>query len=528
MMKTTILLLAAALTPAAAETWPALDQPAKSVGGGASDAAVVVGVENYAHVPPVPGAKLNASAWYDYFIKTRQIPPENVTALYDADATLEEMRDAVRDSARKVGKDGTLWFVFVGHGAPLPDGKDGLLVGADALPKTKSLRVRSLRRSSLIEALKLSGSKTVVVVLDACFSGRTRDGAPLVPGLQYLRTELRPGALDNRFAFLTAAQGDQFAGPLLGGARPAFSYLVLGGLRGWAETEGGRTITLRTLKRSVEEAMAMTVRGREQTPEIAGREDIVLAFSARERAPDISGIVKSVGDDMKGKAGIVWVSMPGGRFKMGAKGGDKDSRPVHKVNIKAFQIAKHEVTSGQYEECVKAGICSKPSCEAPGPSHPVVCVDWEQAQAFSKWVGGRLPTEAEWEYAARSAGQEVRFPWGDDEATCERANMNYLNRGNGCTSNTTAPVCSKPAGDTEQKLCDMAGNVQEWVQDLYHDSYKGAPSDGVAWESSPGVTRVVRGGSWMSTDKELMSSFRNSFRPEFRSGETGFRPARSR
>jgi formylglycine-generating enzyme required for sulfatase activity len=146
-------------------------------------------------------------------------------------------------------------------------------------------------------------------------------------------------------------------------------------------------------------------------------------------------------------------------------------------------------------------------------------VDWNQAKTFSAWVGGRLPSEAEWEYAARSAGKDRKYPWGDEDATCERAVIS------GCGS-ATAPVCSKPAGNTQQGLCDMAGNAWEWVQDWYHGSYNGAPTDGSAWESPTGSYRVGRGGSWNYPADIARSAYRGSLVPGFRNYYLGFRPAR--
>ena len=121
------------------------------------------------------------------------------------------------------------------------------------------------------------------------------------------------------------------------------------------------------------------------------------------------------------------------------------------------------------------------------------CLDWQQAVDFCAWAGGRLPSEAEWEYAARSGGpsSSYKYPWGNDAATCTYAVMD--DGGYGCGTGRTWSVCSKPAGNTSQGLCDMSGNVWEWVEDWYHGDYTGAPTDGSAWVSP---TRLVPGVSW--------------------------------
>ena len=254
----------------------------------------------------------------------------------------------------------------------------------------------------------------------------------------------------------------------------------------------------------------------------------------------------------QGGAGIEWVTIPGGSFMMGADDGRPDARPKHQVTVKTFQMAKTLVTNKQYQACVKAGACTSPhdidgTCQIffhaqeikpsilpktfQDDDQPVVCVDWHQAKGFAKWVGGRLPSEAEYEYAARSGGKDIKYPWGDETPTCERVVI-VNEKGRGCGRETTWPVCSKPKGNTSQGLCDMAGNVYEWLQDWYHDSYTGAPSDGSAWVTPPAgkATRVGRGGSWVDTltDQTVDTRFRGEGDFPFNmDNTTGFRPAKS-
>ena len=261
-----------------------------------------------------------------------------------------------------------------------------------------------------------------------------------------------------------------------------------------------------------------------QCPKGSGRQQVVVVHNKRSEA----NVAIETG-------GVEWVRIPGGSFNMGSNDGDSydNEKPVHRVTVRTFEMTKTQVTVEQYKACVDAGACTAPdtggSCnwgQSDRGKHPINCVDWHQAQAYAKWAGGRLPTEAEWEYAARSGGRDWKYPWGNENATCERAVMDD-GSGNGCgRGNTTWPVCSKPKGNTTHGLCDMAGNVWEWVQDWYHDSYKGAPTDGSAWEKPTGSFRVRRGGCWGSGAGSVRAANRYSGAPRHRYVDLGFRVAR--
>jgi len=239
-----------------------------------------------------------------------------------------------------------------------------------------------------------------------------------------------------------------------------------------------------------------------------------------------------------------WVGVPGGSFQMGSTELGPDERPVHAVSLKSFDIARAPVTFGQYRACVKAGACAdgpmKEICNVwngstwdikpippalSGDDLPAVCANWLDAQAYCRWAGGRLPTEAEWEYAARGGGLERRYPWGDEPADCARAVLKEER--DGCGRAGAWPVCSKPAGNTPQGVCDMAGEVWQWVEDTYHKTYDGAPAGGAAWVDPKVTSRVVRGGSWIYDATQLRSSFRNPDEQTDRGTDLGFRCARS-
>jgi len=237
-----------------------------------------------------------------------------------------------------------------------------------------------------------------------------------------------------------------------------------------------------------------------------------------------------------------WVFIEGGTFEMGwedTAASENDERPVHEVTVKDFYIARTEVTLAQYELCIEASVCTGPLFEhwrcnmgiAYREDHPMNCINWEQAGQFCEWAGGRLPTEAEWEFAARSRGQKRMYPWGDEHGTCDYATMSTLELGEGCGEETTWPVCSRPDGNTEQDLCDMAGNVNEWCMDWYHKNYEGAPDDGSAWQLPEGSKRIVRGGSVFTETYALRTTSRFSkfpLRPpeNYVKGTLGFRCVR--
>lgn len=567
------ILIALPATPAFGQAiWPDLSAPVSTLGGGEKDSAVVVAVENYAKVAPVPGALQNADDWYSFLTESLRVPAERVSLLRDEDATAESMRERARRAATEVKPGGTLWFVFIGHGAPAKDGKDGLLVGWDAQQKAESLFARSLGQKELLRSLAVGRQGKTVVLVDACFSGRTPEGEPLAKGLQPLILMMDGGTAQiskSRAILMTAARADQFAGPLPGASRPAFSYLALGGLRGWAAGPKGKITaegligyvrkTLRTLQSEQEPELRAFARGQvltagwEKGPNLRtlllGRESR-RALQEPDRPAAAKTAAQRAAQKTPGKTGrenIRWVKIPGGTFSMGAEFMPW-TRPVHQVRIKPFEMAKTLVTFKQYRTCVEAGACSElhvsnGTClvrqgtgsswghgilprNFQGDDQPAVCVDWHQAQAFSAWVGGRLPTEAEWEYAARSAGKDQEYPWGDEKADCSRAVM--ADHGAGCGRFSTWPVCSKPQGSTKQGLCDMAGNVWEWTKDWFNTSYEGAPADGSAWENPTGTAaRVGRGGSWRHDSEWGVRAANRGFGGENHPADYfGFRPAR--
>jgi formylglycine-generating enzyme required for sulfatase activity len=216
--------------------------------------------------------------------------------------------------------------------------------------------------------------------------------------------------------------------------------------------------------------------------------------------------------------------IPVGKFWMGNEFGDEHESPVHEVYLDAYWIDKYEVTTAQYTLCVQSGECDQPHClaahygNAEYYDYPVVCVAWDDAKTYCEWVDGRLPTEAEWEKAARGGLLWQSYPWGNANPTCTLGAENGAHF-SGCGDQTVEVGSFAPNG---YGLYDMAGNVWEWVQDRYDSSYyANSPTENPQGPSS-GWYRVYRGGSWGSYPIDLQVSNRSRWSMDFASN-IGFR-----
>jgi formylglycine-generating enzyme required for sulfatase activity len=204
-----------------------------------------------------------------------------------------------------------------------------------------------------------------------------------------------------------------------------------------------------------------------------------------------------------------------------------DEKPQHEVAVSPFLIGRTPITNEEYGRFLQ----DTPKAREPdywserrfnGARQPVVGVGWEDAKAFAEWAGGRLPSEAEWEYAAR-AGTATRYWWGDE---FEPKRVNCRESGSEWGGKQTSPVDAFPPNPWG--LHDTAGNVLEWVEDCWHENYEGAPEDASPWLESGGGDcgrRVLRGGSWYSAPWYVRSAFRTRFPAAFRNLYVGFRLA---
>ncbi len=221
------------------------------------------------------------------------------------------------------------------------------------------------------------------------------------------------------------------------------------------------------------------------------------------------------------------VKVPAGTFGMGADDGAPDEKPVHTVSGAAFEMDRYEVTNSKYAACVTAGRCTPPSLsssklrpqyftDARFADYPVIFVSWSQASAYCSYAGGRLPTEAEWERAAKGTEGPRTYPWGNGAADCSKANFS------GCVGDTDL-VGRREAGASPYGAMDMAGNVWEWTADYYDPGfYAKSPAQDPKGPST-GKLRVMRGGCWVSGASSLRTTCRKAELPDSWAPNVGFR-----
>ncbi len=242
------------------------------------------------------------------------------------------------------------------------------------------------------------------------------------------------------------------------------------------------------------------------------------------------------------------VTVSGGSFKMGC---DKetegtcpeDAVPLHDAELSSYLMDKFEVPVELFEKCIAENVCTNDDAEKPHyrtssesyqcnignpdrKNHPANCVTWYGAKAYCEWLGKRLPTETEWENAAKGGKTQI-YPWGNSpEASCDNTVMK--SSANGCGSNTTSPIGSRPAGVSEQGIYDLSGNVAEYTADWYEKKFYSTEeatqkdTQGPA-EPEKDKYKVIRGGSYIYGESHTRASFRSSAKLDDQAIDFGFR-----
>ena len=241
-----------------------------------------------------------------------------------------------------------------------------------------------------------------------------------------------------------------------------------------------------------------------------------------------------VGSTMSGQDSMTLLYVPAGNFLMGSSDLDKlassDEKPQHTVNLDAFWIDQADVTNAMYAKCVSAGVCNQPNNlsslthssyygKHAFDNYPVINVTWNMADTYCKWAGRQLPTEAQWEKAARGMDGRI-YPWGNSAP--DNTLLNY----NSNVGDTTA-VGNYPKGASPYGALDMAGDVWQWMADWYSDTYYQSSPSSNPFGPDSGQVRVMRGGSWLNQLYDLRSASRSRFNPSSSFFVIGFRCSRS-
>jgi sulfatase modifying factor 1 len=244
----------------------------------------------------------------------------------------------------------------------------------------------------------------------------------------------------------------------------------------------------------------------------------------RHPAPKATALPK-LPASITGKDGAPMVLVPAGEFTMGSDEGDDDEQPLHRVVLDSFYLDTFEVTNGRFAKFV-AAIQSEPPWGFADQETPVVhaeqpvrWVNWMDAMGYCLWAGKRLPTEAEWEKAARGTDGRV-YPWGNAPPTAAHAVFG-LTEG----AETVSPIGNRDQGSSPYGVHDLAGNLYEWVTDWYDDAFYTTIPTRNPRGPSEGTAKVQRGGSYINSPYRLRSAFRTKGDPTEHDPHVGFRCA---
>lgn len=457
-------------------------------------------------------------------------------------------------------------FYFSGHGE-IAGGKTGIC------PYDYAGDVRGLITDQELQAImQRSRARHKICFIEACKTEAQSAGI-VDPSIlaQFNRQRRKIGG---GLAYMTSTRAGEksWGKPDIGGY---FTHYLLRGLEGEANPNGNAYITIDELFSFVKNGVNAYTKGK-QVPQIndrSGYEPDLPLIIIPEKLPRKEEEPREYYPPGFEYLTNQMVPIRGGRFQMGSTEGDSTETPIHMMSLGDFQLSKYEVTVSEFAAFIadsgyqtdaekdggsffweggswkkKEGIYWKHAAEGAIRSqsdwnHPVIHVSWNDVTAYCRWLSQktgksfRLPTEAEWEFAAGNGGRHTKYSWGNeapsggnggnvaDEASKRKFNWAPIFDGYDDGYATTAPVGQ--FNPNELGLYDMTGNVREWCQDVWHSDYNGAPTDGSTWvKGGEPARRVVRGGSWGSNPGYCRVANRSRFEASNRYSYFGFRLAR--
>jgi len=515
--------------------------------------ALVIGNSAYKHAPALANPKNDAEG------VATALKRLDFEVLLGVDLEKGPMERLLRGFADKIEKADVALVFYAGHGLQVSG--SNYLVPIDArLDKEQDLAFEAISLD-LIQRLMEQGQRINIMMLDACRDNplarnlaRSMGTRSTAIGRGLGQTQAGIGTL---IVYATQPGNVALDGE---GRNSPFTEALLAHL----ETRG---LEIRQVLTRVRQGVIRATKGKQvpwDSSSLTG--DFFFAAAPAGPTPAPTPAHGSVFRDCPDCPEMVVI--PAGTFTMGSPASEMDRRtdegPQRQVRVKSFALGKHEVTRGEWSAFVREsghkplGGCfvwneAKQSGEksdtadwrsigfAQTDRHPVVCVSWDDAKAYSAWLSRksgktyRLASEAEWEYAARAGTQTAR-PWGDDsEAGCHHAN--------GADASFKKKIPKRPATQCDDGhpytapvggfeanrfgLHDLIGNAWEWVEDCWNGSYDGAGSDGWAWLSGDCTRRVMRGGSWSNHPRYLRSAGRATYVTTYRDDDVGFRLART-
>lgn len=497
-----------------------------------------------------------------------RIHPDHFHLLTNQEANRGQVLRTVGEVLRRAQPEDVVILSLAMHGVLDPSGEDLYFLTHEADPNLPE--DNAISRHDLLRQISRSKARRIVLFLDACHTGAFGSSGALVAMRASDATDINRllsamGKAQTGIAVLSSSsaaersqEGEQFCG-----GHGAFTCGLLTGLSGAADENRNGLIEIRELFDFTYRAVKISTKGL-QNPSIEGRYDNELPLAHAGESLDSEGVARSKaqiealqhatiagmasGTDMltqvakapaftppsalprviRGSDDSSLVLVPEGSFTMGSKQ-FRDERPVHRVALPSFYIDEYEITVAQYARFLNAKRWSAPAFwhhrRTPlDENRPVVGVAWEDAKSYCEWAGRRLPTEAEWEKAARGTDERL-YPWGDDAPTPDLARFDRC-----CefeSYSVIGIVGERKDGRSPFGVHDMAGNVWEWVSDWFDTGYYRRTVTDNPQGPAHGTAKVIRGGSWSNDATALRTTNRYGLDQAERKNNVGFRCAQS-